>query len=72
MKKKDLMTELREASVAELNERLTNLKSELFNLRFQSAVNQLENHMRLKAVKKEIARVQTMLTERAAAESAKQ
>lgn len=72
MKKKDLMTELREASVAELNERLTNLKSELFNLRFQSAVNQLENPMRLKAVKKEIARVQTMLTERAAAESAKQ
>ncbi|MGN0660653.1 MAG: 50S ribosomal protein L29 [Oscillospiraceae bacterium] len=72
MKKKDLMTELREASVVELNERLTNLKSELFNLRFQVAVNQLENPMRIKAVKKEIARVQTILTERAAADSAKQ
>ena len=56
-------SEIREMSVDELNEKLTSLKEELFALRFQLAINQLENPMRIKAVKKDIARVQTVLTE---------
>ena len=56
-------SEIREMSVDELNEKLTSLKEELFALRFQLAINQLENPMRTKAVKKDIARVQTVLTE---------
>jgi large subunit ribosomal protein L29 len=48
-------------SVDELNEKLVSLKEELFNLRFQLAVNQLENTARLKAVKKDIARIKTTL-----------
>ena len=54
-------SEIREMSVDELNEKLTSLKEELFALRFQLAVNQLENTARLKAVKKDIARVKTQL-----------
>jgi len=56
-------TELRTKSVAELNEELTKLKEELFNLRFQHAINQLENLMRINAVKKDIARIKTVLRE---------
>ena len=59
MKAKDF----REMSAEELNSKLVDLKKELFNLRFQSAVNQLENPMRIKAVKKDIARVLTVLKE---------
>lgn len=55
--------EVREMSLVELNEKLTELKSELFNLRFQLAVNQLENPMRIKAVKKDIARIKTIIRE---------
>lgn len=55
------VTEIRELSVAELNEKLTDLKSELFNLRFQHSINQLDNPKRLTAVKKDIARVKTIL-----------
>ena len=47
-------SELREKSVDELNNELANLKDELFRLRFQLAINQLENPMRIKAVKKEM------------------
>lgn len=54
-------SEIREMSVDELNETLVNLKEELFNLRFQLAVNQLDNTARLKAVKKDIARIKTTL-----------
>ena len=54
-------SELREMSVDELNEKLTSLKEELFALRFQLAINQLDNTARLKAVKKDIARVKTVL-----------
>jgi large subunit ribosomal protein L29 len=54
-------SEIREMSVDELNEKLVSLKEELFNLRFQLAVNQLENTARLKAVKKDIARIKTTL-----------
>jgi len=53
--------EVREMSVDELNNKLKELKAELFNLRFQHAINQLDNPMRMKAVKKDIARIQTVL-----------
>ena len=54
-------SEIRDLSNAELNEKLTALKAELFNLRFQHAINQLENPMRMKEVKKDIARIKTVL-----------
>ena len=54
-------SEIREMSVDELNEKLTSLKEELFALRFQLAINQLDNTARLKAVKKDIARIKTTL-----------
>ena len=60
MKAKDM----REMSASELNQKLADLKAELFNLRFQHAVNQLENPMRLGAVKKDIARVNTIIRAR--------
>ena len=56
--------ELRELTVEELQTKLTELKSELFNLRFQLAVNQLENSNRIGAVKKDIARVSTVIRQR--------
>ena len=56
--------EIRELSSAELAQKLSDLKSELFNLRFQHAINQLENPMRIKAVKKDIARIQTVINAR--------
>ena len=55
--------DLREKSAEKLNEELASLKQELFQLRFQLAINQLENPMRIKAVKKDIARVKTILRE---------
>ncbi|MBR5410165.1 MAG: 50S ribosomal protein L29 [Clostridia bacterium] len=54
-------SELRKLSAAELNEKLGELKDELFKLRFQQAINQLDNPMRIGAVKKDIARVLTVL-----------
>ena len=65
MKAKDF----REMSAEELNAKLIELKKELFNLRFQSAINQLENPMRIKAVKKDIARILTVLKESNGAEA---
>jgi len=56
--------EIREMSPAELNEKLASLKAELFNLRFQHAVNQLDNPLRLKDVKKDIARVKSVIREK--------
>ena len=56
--------ELQELTVEELQTKLTELKEELFNLRFQLAVNQLENSNRIGAVKKDIARVSTVLRQR--------
>ncbi len=56
--------ELREMQTSELNGKLTELKGELFNLRFQHAINQLENPGRIEAVKKDIARVMTVLAEK--------
>jgi len=55
--------ELRELSESELESKLKDLKEELFNLRFQLAINQLENPMRIKAVKRDIARVSTVIRE---------
>ena len=55
--------EIKDMTVDELNSKLAELKQELFNLRFQHAVNQLENPKRLQAVKKDIARVKTVLRE---------
>ena len=55
--------EIRDLSLAELNEKLGKLKDELFHLRFQLAINQLENPMRIVAVKKDIARVKTIIRE---------
>ncbi len=56
--------ELRDMTSAELNTKLKELKEELFNLRFQSAINQLENTHRITDVKKDIARVMTVLHEK--------
>ena len=55
--------ELREKTLPELNEQLAKLKEELFHLRFQHAINQLDNPMRIVAVKKDIARVKTIIRE---------
>jgi large subunit ribosomal protein L29 len=57
-------TELRSSSPEELASKLAEAKEELFNLRFQSATGQLESHGRLRAVRKEIARIYTVLRER--------
>ena len=55
--------DLRAKSAAELNEELVAAKKELFNLRFQNATNQLDNTSRIKEVRKNIARIQTVITE---------
>ena len=55
---------LRELNTEELESKINELKGELFNLRFQLATGQLENTMRIKEVKKNIARTQTVLRER--------
>ena len=55
--------ELREYTPSELEQKLNDLKEELFNLRFQLAINQLENPMRITAVKRDIARVSTVMRE---------
>ena len=56
--------ELREMTAVELTKKLSELKEELFNLRFQHAINQLENPGRIEIVKKDIARVMTILAEK--------
>ena len=56
-------SELREMTSAELETKLQSLKEELFNLRFQLAINQLDNPMRITAVKRDIARVSTVMRE---------
>ena len=55
---------IRDLADAELNQKLAELKIELFNLRFQHATNQLDNPMRMKEVKKTIAKIKTVLKER--------
>ena len=56
-------TELRTKTSEELEQMLKDLKGELFTLRFQNAINQLDNTMRIKAVRKDIARIKTVLRE---------
>jgi len=56
--------EIRELTDEELRRKLADLKEELFNLRFQAATGQLDNPMRMKAVKKDIARIKTIMRER--------
>lgn len=64
------ISEIRNLSIEDLKNKLKDFKSELFNLRFQLAVNQLENPMRIKAVRKDIARVQTIIREKELSEKA--
>ena len=61
MKSKKYVEELRGKTAQELNEELVAAKKELFNLRFQNATNQLDNTSRIKEVRKNIARIQTVL-----------
>ena len=61
MKTKDYMNELNAKSVDELQNELVAAKKELFNLRFQNATNQLDNTSRIKEVKRNIARIKTVL-----------
>ena len=67
MKINKYVEDLKGKSAAELNNELVAAKKELFNLRFQNATNQLENTSRIKEVRKNIARIQTVLSEQAKA-----
>ena len=62
--------ELRDSTPDQLREKLTELKKEQFNLRFQAATNQLENPARMKTVRRQVAQVLTVLNEKAAAAAA--
>ena len=64
MKSSEYLKELRTQSAAQLQEQLVAAKKELFNLRFQNATNQLDNTSRIKEVRKNIARIQTVITEK--------
>ena len=65
MKSSEYLKEFRTQSAAQLQEQLVAAKKELFNLRFQNATNQLDNTGRIKEVRKNIARIQTVITEKA-------
>ena len=65
MKMNKYVEDLKAKSAAELNTELVAAKKELFNLRFQNATNQLDNTSRIKEVRKNIARIQTVITEKA-------
>ncbi|HIU78562.1 MAG TPA: 50S ribosomal protein L29 [Candidatus Avilachnospira avicola] len=64
MKSKKYLDELKAKDVKALNEDLVTAKKELFNLRFQNATNQLDNTARINEVRKNIARIQTVITEK--------
>ena len=64
MKTSKYLEELRAQSAAELKQQLVEAKKELFNLRFQNATNQLDNTSRIKEVRKNIARIQTIITQK--------
>ena len=64
MKIKNFVDDLRNKSSEELNNDLVTAKNELFNLRFQNATNQLNNTARIKEVRKNIARIQTIITQK--------
>ena len=65
MKTSAYLEELKTLSVADLKAQIVDAKKELFNLRFQNATNQLDNTARIKEVRKNIARIQTVITEKA-------
>ena len=65
MKTSAYLDELKSLTVADLQSQLVDAKKELFNLRFQNATNQLDNTARIKEVRKNIARIQTVITEKA-------
>ena len=65
MKINKYVEDLKKKSAAELNNELVAAKKELFNLRFQNATNQLDNTSRIKEVRKNIARIQTVISEKA-------
>ena len=65
MKIKKYVEDLKSKSAAELNEELVAAKKELFNLRFQNATNQLDNTSRIKEVRRNIARIQTVIAQKA-------
>ena len=65
MKTKEFVKELQTKSIEELNSELVAAKKELFNLRFQNATNQLENTSRIKEVRRNIARIQSVMAEKA-------
>ena len=65
MKINKYVEDLQAKTSAELNEELVAAKKELFNLRFQNATNQLDNTSRIKEVRRNIARIQTVITEKA-------
>ena len=65
MKIDKYLEDLRAKSVTELNSELVSAKKELFNLRFQNATNQLDNTGRIREVRRNIARIQTVITEKA-------
>ena len=67
MKSNKFVEELKNKTVEELNQELVAAKKELFNLRFQNATNQLDNTARIKEVRRNIARIQTAITEKARA-----
>lgn len=67
MKISKYVEDLKSKSAAELNEELVAAKKELFNLRFQNATNQLDNTSRIKEVRRNIARIQTVISEQAKA-----
>lgn len=67
MKSSEYLKDLKTKSDAELNAELVAAKKELFNLRFQNATNQLDNTARIKDVRKNIARINTVITEKARA-----
>ena len=68
MKINAYVKDLKNKSVADLNNELVAAKKELFNLRFQNATNQLDNTAKIKEVRKNIARIQTVISEKANAE----
>ena len=65
MKTNEFVKDLNTKSAAELNDELVAAKKELFNLRFQNATNQLDNTSRIKEVRKNIARIQTVIAQKA-------
>ena len=69
MKTKKYVDELKAKSATELAEDLVAAKKELFNLRFQNATNQLDNTSRIKDVRRNIARIQTVITQKSKAEA---